>query len=584
MYPKKAKLLPYGMTDIKAIIQENYYYVDKSHFIPMLEDMSRFAFLIRPRRFGKSLLIALLESYYDVARKHEFDSIFGDLWIHKNQTTNRNKFLVLRLNFSILDSRLEYIEQSFHTTLGMDFDLFACRYASYYPEGFREGLAALPLAADKLNYLFKESSKAGQKLYLFIDEYDNFSNTILAEYGDKTYEELTHGTGFFRSFFNVLKGGTTGVDSALGRLFITGVSPVTMDDVTSGFNIGMNISAMSMFNEIIGFTEEEVRTFFEYYQSVGLLKHEPQEMIDLIKPWYDNYCFAEKSVGTTTMYNSDMLLFFMTKYIPDSEPPEELIDPNVRTDYNKLRKLIRLDPSFENNANVIQTIVNEGCIVAKLINSFPAEDMAKYDHFVSLLYYYGMLTIKGTDIGDTLFAIPNHVVREQYFGYLQRTYERAYDLRIDNYDMHRLIMRMAYKGEIENYFDFVAKSLAKQSRIREFIEGEAHVKGFMLAYMGMTPAFMMYPEYESGKGYTDFYMAPRYQAYPDMPYSFAIEVKYLKREENREIRLPQVISEASEQLNRYVAGEEIQALKGPTTIRKIVVVFQGWELIANKEV
>ena len=584
MFSSTTKLLPYGMTDIKRIIQENYYYVDKSPFISTLENTSSFVFLIRPRRFGKSLFLALLEAYYDVARKHEFDSIFGNLWIHKNQTPNRNKYLVLRLNFSTLDNRLEHIEQSFHTRLGFCFGSFADKYAAYYPANFKEQMMALPMLSDKLFFLFEETAKTENKLYLFIDEYDNFSNTILAEYGNTTYKNLTHGTGFFRNFFNVLKGGTTGVDSALERLFITGVSPVTMDDVTSGFNIGLNISTISTFNSIIGFTEEEVRSFFEYYKSEGLLKHEPQEMIDLIKPWYDNYCFAEESIGTTTMYNSDMLLFFMAKYIPNSKPPKELIDPNVRTDYNKLRHLIRIDSTIENNAKVIQTIVNEGSIVAKLMDSFPAEDIAQYNHFISLLYYYGMLTIKGIKRGAINFAIPNHVVREQYFGYLIRTYENAYDFRLNTDTLFQLLQGMAYDGEIEPYFAYIADCLAKQSRIREFIEGEAHVKGFLLAYMGFTSAFMMYPEYESGKGYTDFYMAPRYQAYPDMPFSFAIEVKYLKRDENREVRLPQVINEATEQLNRYVLGEEIQALKGPTIIRKIVVVFQGWELIANKEV
>ncbi len=320
----KYKRVPYGVTDFELMNTENYYYVDKTAFIHKIENAARFLFFLRPRRFGKSLLLAILEDYYDITKAHVFDTFFGNTYIGKNPTENRNAYLLLRFNFSAVSPESEKVQASFEDHCRIRFWEFNERNKQFLDSEYFEKFNSLTSASSMLDYLLNYCSLRNLKVFLAIDEYDNFSNTILADQGKEAYERLTHGDSFFRHFFNVIKTGTTSNNAALSRLFITGVSPLTMNDVTSGFNIGTNISFDANFNEMVGFTTEEVSQILHYYYSEKALLQSPDELLPIMSKWYNNYRFSPK--GVSRMFNSDMVWFFVSSCIAQKEIPMDLSD------------------------------------------------------------------------------------------------------------------------------------------------------------------------------------------------------------------------------------------------------------------
>ncbi|MEG1543570.1 MAG: AAA family ATPase [Tannerellaceae bacterium] len=576
------KGIPYGLSDYVTLNRDNCYYVDKTRFIPMIERAARFFFLIRPRRFGKSLMISVLESYYDINNADRFEELFGERWIYTHPTELRAKFMVLKFNFSQVNPAPDKLLPSFETHCKMQFIQFLDKYEYLFKPGFREEVMQCTTADARLSYINMKAKGLGLRLYLIIDEYDNFTNTILSTYGTDAYRQATHGEGFFRFFFNVIKGATTDSGAALERMFITGVSPVTLDDVTSGFNIGANFSSDADFNNIIGFSEAELRTMLEYYNKEGKLVDSVDTLINTMKPWYDNYCFAKRSLGES-MYNSDMVLYFLNNYIRTGYAPEMMVDNNIRTDYNKIRHLIRLDKNLGANFSVVREIIETGRTVTERINdSFPAEAMVKPDNFKSLLYYFGLLTINGSERGKVVLSIPNQTVREQLFNYLIESYEQAEIFSIDLSHLSDLMGGMAYDGNWQPLFAYIAAELKTQSRIREFIEGEAHVKGFLLAYLGLSNYYYLQPEYESGKGYADFYFQPN-PTLTDISYAYLLEVKYAKADDP-ESRIATLKAEAAEQLLKYANDPIVTTTIGAAKLRLITVVFRTWEVVAMEEV
>ena len=419
------KAIPYGISDFPRIRREDYYYVDKTRYIELMERQPPYLFLIRPRRFGKSLFLAMLETYYSIDYADCFDELFGSLYIGQHPTGRQNKYMVLRFNFSEIKARPEDLEQSFSEYCCMMMKDFILKYEHLLGHRIWEVVRRDETDPGQMLSALKQyvSRIDCPRIYLMIDEYDNFTNTILSTGEQNNYRGTTHGDGFIRSFFNVVKAATSNADAAVDRLFITGVSPVTMDDVTSGFNIGTNISMSPLFNSIIGFSTEEVREMLTYYKDGSALPADVtvEGLIEMMRPWYDNYCFSARKLDEH-MFNSDMALYFLNSYLQQQMPPETMIDSNIRTDYNKLRHLVQIDKTFGVNASVIQQVIAEGSITAQIVTSFPAERMVDTENFKSLLFYFGMLSIQGTYQGDTVLRIPNLTVREQLYTYLTEAY------------------------------------------------------------------------------------------------------------------------------------------------------------------
>lgn len=581
METKDIKSIPYGLSDYARLVRDNYYYVDKTRFIPAIEQAASYFFLIRPRRFGKTLLLNMLAAYYDINNAQRFEELFSERWIYTHPTGLQARFMVLRFNFSAVDSTPANLVESFESHCSERFLDFGERYEYLFYPGFTVELMQRKTAADRLSFLNNTASRLGLRLYLFIDEYDNFTNTILSSIGENAYKETTHGEGFYRYFFNVVKAMTSDNGSALERIFITGVSPVTLDDVTSGFNIASNFTTDFRFNSLVGFSEEELREMLEYYRSAGLVRHDPDELIACMKPWYDNYCFAEECLGES-MYNSDMVLYFLNYYVNSGTFPKVMIDNNIRTDYNKLRYLVRIDRERSRNFSTIREIVNTGQVVTRLNSGFPVEEIGNADNFRSLLYYFGLVSIAGVEMGDVVLRIPNQVVREQLYSYLIDSYKESNIFTIDFDRMHQLFRTMSAVGDWQPVFRYIASELERQSRIREFIDGEAHVKGFLLAYLGMTNYYMLMPEYELGKGYADFYFRPSPHI-QGIEYGYLMEVKCMKRSDPESL-ISTLKAEARSQLLRYVSDPIVKETIGTAQLKLITLVFRGWELTEMEEV
>jgi hypothetical protein len=575
------KRIPYGMQNFEDVIKEDCYYVDKTPFIEDIEDSNMYFFFLRPRRFGKSLTISMLENYYDINKKDKFDEIFGKLYIGENPTPEHNSYLIIHLNFAIIVGDLNDYKHGMDNYCRTQFNYFVDVYSHLLPEGTKEGLNQQEDAVNQLNYLCTQSKKSGQKIYLFIDEYDHFTNQILAhKEHEQRYRIQTHGEGYLRKFFDTIKGAA---GDTLARVFVTGVSPVTMDDLTSGFNIGTNYSLAPEFNEMTGFTENEVRDMLGYYSSVLPFNHSVDELIKVMKPWYDNYCFAEEEYGKTTMYNSVMVLNFLDKYIRNNyDIPKNMVESNVRIDYDKVRMLIRHDKEFAHDASIIQQLVTQGFVTGKLVENFPAKRINDPDNFLSLLFYFGMVTIDGDYKGVTKFIIPNEVVRDQMYTYLLDTYKEN-DLTYDNFNKGKLESQLAYDGNYKAYFEFIADSLKRYSSQRDKQKGEAFVHGFTLAMTSQNQFYRPISELDNDGGYADIFLSPLCDIYKDMVDSYIIELKYCKTNTADE-QLQVLFKEASAQICRYANSDIVKESVKITKLHKLVVIYRGAEMVMCEEV
>ena len=575
------KRIPYGMQNFEDVIKEDCYYVDKTPFIEQIEESNKYFFFIRPRRFGKTLTLSMLENYYDINKKDKFDEIFGKLYIGQNPTPEHNTYLIIHLNFAEVAAGLDDYKDGLDNHCSLVFNFFCDIYAHILPANTKEGLEKLTDAVSQLRFLCQKCQEVGKKIYLFIDEYDNFTNMILAhEEHLMRYRNQTHGEGYLRQFFNTIKGAA---GNTLGRVFVTGVSPVTMDDLTSGFNIGTNYSLSPDFNEMTGFTEEEVRKMLDYYGSVLPFNHTTDELIKVMKPWYDNYCFAEERYGETTMYNSVMVLNFVDNYIrSEYQIPKKMVETNIRIDYDKMRMLIRHDKEFAHDASIIQQLVTQGFVIGTLNENFPAERINDPDNFLSLLFYFGMVTIDGTYDGETKFIIPNEVVRDQMYTYLLDTYKEN-DLVYDRYSKGKLESKLAYDGQFKPYFEYIADCLKKYSSQRDKQKGEAFVHGFTLAMTSQNKFYRPISELDNDGGYADIFLSPLCDIYKDMVDSYIIELKYSKSQTTDE-QVKKLFEEASAQISRYADSDMVREAVKTTKLHKLVVIYRGAEMVACEEI
>ena len=590
MEQKAIKEVPYGVSDFVTIVEQNIYYVDKTMYIPKLEKEARNLFFIRPRRFGKSIFLGMLHAYYDIRTKDKFQEWFGNLWIGKHPTPNQGRYQVMHLDFSQVGGNIEKLEENFNFYLGLQMDRFVSDYALYYSEEAARQVKAISNAGAKLAIIQAEAKSKGYPLYLIIDEYDNFTNTVLNEQGEDVYWAITHAEGFYRDIFKKFKG-------SFERIFITGVSPVTLDDVTSGFNIGWHISTKEEFNQMLGFSTEDVREIFTYYKEVGQIPadRDIEAIINEMKPWYDNYCFSEDALQTQSrVFNCDMVFYYLRNYMRRGEGPKEMIDPNTKTDYNKMKRLLQLDKLDGDRKGVIRTIAENGEITCRLEETFPAHKITDPEVFPSLLFYYGMLTIKGTKGAKLVLGIPNNNVRKQYYGYLQELFEEK--ARLDTNKLTDYYYDMAYDGKWQEGLQFMADAYAKVSSVRDGIEAERNLQGFFMAYLNLNAYYYTAPELELNHGYCDFFLLPDLTHYATQ-HSYILELKVLSKKEFDEVakdaakedgtpmtKAEKQWQEAVEQINRYAVAPRVEALRQGTQLHKIIMQFKGWELARMEEV
>ena len=548
------KKLPYGISDYEKIIEENYYYVDKTKYIEKLENLSeRYIMFLRPRKFGKTLFTSVLENYYDVDKKESFDKLFGETYIGNNPSKFRNSYYILRFNFSGIDTNSEERAiLSFKREVASSINVFVKRYdLDFYTNENEE-------AEDILDNLLKAFyiQKQEEKIYVIIDEYDHFANELLG-FRTEEFKNMISKNGKIRKWYEILKKGT---ETVVDRIFITGVAPITLDSMTSGFNIIKDLTQDRTFNEMFGFSEEEVIKIMEDQE---LTKKEKEELLPIMKENYDGYRFSLEGEFNNNLYNSNMCLYFLNEYVKYKEIPKKLVDTNIVSDYSKIGNMLRLCRN-ENRLDIIEKTISGEGIATTLVRQFNPDKSFGETEMLSMLYYLGYLTIAGEDIGDPILKIPNQVIKEIYAEYFLEVLREDIDLDIDvNYnEISREILK---EGKINKIIELLGEYLRGLSNRDYQNFDEKYVKIMLYCIARTTKKFIVKSEFELGRGYSDILLLPK-----DLNndyYSVMIEFKYLKKDEEKKLKEKQ--EEAKEQIERYSNLEEIKALKN---IRKYTVV------------
>ena len=556
------KKLPYGISNYEELIEDNYYYVDKTMYIEKLESLSekRIMFL-RPRKFGKTLFTSMIENYYDIKKKEKFEKLYGETYIGKNPTKLRNRYHILRFNFSGISTEDEIATmKGFREKVEVSIKNFVQNYGiEFYfnPEQTTEGL---------LNSLFEafRYQQSGEKIYVIIDEYDHFANELLG-FNTKQFKTLVSKNGKVRKWYEILKEGT---ETVVDRIFITGVAPITLDSLTSGFNIGKDITQDKEFNEMMGFTKEEL---IKIMADEEITKEEQEMLLPIMKENYDGYRFSID--GIEKIYNSNMCLYLLSDYIRLGKVPNSLIDVNIASDYAKLGKMLGLCQG-ENRTNIIkQTISGEG-IVTEITEKFnPAIDFTEKD-IVSMLFYLGYLTIEDEEVGYPKLNIPNKVMREIYSDYFLKVLEKETSIKVyENYT--EIAREIALEGKIDKIAEILHKYLDNLSN-RDFQKfDEKYVKLIFYCIAMNLKIFSVKSELEVNRKYPDILLVPRDRT--KNYHAVMIEFKYLKKEEAG--KLEERKRQAKEQIEEYSQFEDIKDIEN---LSKYTVVAVNSEIYIEK--
>lgn len=539
------KKIPYGISNYEQLIQDGYFYIDKTKYIEKLEEISeKNIVILRPRKFGKTLFTSMLENYYDKNKKNKFEEMYKNTYIGKNSTALKNTYSILRFNFSGIDTSNEIATlKSFKYNVMESIRVFVGKYnLDFYINEEMD-------AEDILNSLFTAFllQKNEEKIYVIIDEYDHFANELLSFNIDQ-FKKLISKNGKVRKWYEVLKKGT---ETVVDRIFITGVSPITFDSLTSGFNIGRDITQDERFNEMIGFTQEEVCQLLKEQE---INENEQLELLPVMKDNYDGYKFSLRA--NEKMYNSNMCLYFMLEYLKNREMPIKMVDTNIASDYSKIGKMLELCKG-EKRFELLKKSVSGERIVCDIVQKFnPAMEFTETD-MLSMLFYLGYLTIDGDEFEIPILKIPNKSMKEIYSDYLMKLFDEKAEYRI-NEEMYAEILReIATEGKIDKIVSIFEKYLNNLSN-RDFIKfDEKYVKLIFYCISMNLRIYAVKSEMEVNRNYPDILLIPRDRL--KNYNSVMIEFKYLKKNEKRYLKDKQ--KEAREQIERYRNFEDIKDIR-----------------------
>ena len=545
--------MPYGISNYEKIVNDGYYYVDKTMYIEKLENLPETNIMfLRPRKFGKTLFTSVLENYYDKNKKESFEKLYGNTYIGKNPTKLKNSYCILRFNFSGIDTSTEEATiRGFKKEVASSIEVFINRYNLEFHVNKEDE------AENILDNLFKSFyiQKPQDKIYVIIDEYDHFANELLG-FNPEQFRGLVSKNGKVRKWYEILKKGT---ETVVDRIFITGVAPITLDSLTSGFNIGTDITQDEEFNEMIGFTEEELK---EILKNKEISLKEQEKIIPIMKENYDGYKFCLKAKNQ--IYNSNMCLYFLSRYIRLGEIPDKLIDTNIASDYSKIGKMLDLCKG-ENRLEILRKTVQGEPIVNTIVEKFnPAIEFTEND-MISMLYYLGYLTISGEDLGKPELTIPNKVMKEIYANYFMQIMEEEANFKIDNTTNNEILREIAKEGKIDKMVETLKIYLNNLSN-RDLIKFDEKYKKLIFYCIAMNMnIYSTKSEMEVNRNYPDILLVPRdsskgYKA-------VMVEFKYIKKGEVAKLEDKQ--KEAKEQIERYSSFEDIKDIQG---LRKYTIV------------
>jgi len=534
----------------------------------MLEnEPNSYHFLIRPRKFGKSLFLSTLLCYYDICYADKFDEFFGDLYIGKNPTPKRNSLFVLEFSFSGLYTRtVEGFETSFTEAIGSSIQSFITEHSLLIPnyEELKKEASKIKSVRKFIEFAFDIVGSFKRKAYIIIDEYDHFANDLIAQgtnLSNQQYKELIWANGVVRDFYETLKDNTKKV---IDTIFITGITPIMLDDVTSGFNISNNLSLKEKYSEILGFTDDEVE-FVRQEAEVdkSLIK------VDM-KYLYNGYKFHADAKNK--LYNSSMVNYFFQEVIDEGEKLERIIDDNLKTDYERIKMLLNKPENVEN----LEKIIEFEKISSQVISRFSINKIHESKNFLSLLYYMGLVTLdRNEKTGRPMLKIPNYSIKTMYWEFMENMImERNPKMLFDPGIISDSLDKMAFDGEYESFFENFQKNFVSQiSNIDLEHFSEKNVKFLLLSILLQNILYIPISELENSQGYSDIYLQRRTYLYPGIKTDWIWELKYIKEKDSGKKALFETKKkEAREQLQRYQTSN---LFKDRTDVRYLAVVFIG---------
>ncbi len=545
--------LPLGISNYEDIVREKRIYVDKTKYIETLEDFpNKTIMFLRPRKFGKTLFTSTLECYYDKNRKDKFEELFKETYIGKNPTENRNKYCILRFNFSgISTNTIEETIKGFREKVDLGVNTFVEYYnLDFYnnPEQSTEGLLG------SLFQAFRFQRKE-EKIYVIIDEYDHFANELLG-FKTEEFKNLVAKNGKIRKWYEILKEGT---ETVVDRIFITGVAPVTLDSTTSGFNIASDITKNIIFNDMLGFSKEDV---IYLMKELEIPEETQKELLPVIKTNYDGYVFStmiRDNIENYKLYNSNMTLYFLYMYQVQNQIPKELVDINIISDYSKIESFMDLCQNM-NKIEILEKIVAGDLIESSLTEKFNAEIEFGEKELISLLFYLGYLTIKEIGFSKYKFQIPNDVIKEIYSNYFLEYISRKANIVVDSIDTETINKELLLEGKIGKLLDVLKEFLTNLSN-RDYARfDEKYVKVIFYSICRMLGTLYVKSELEVRGKYADILLVPKEEI--KERYSILIEFKYIKQEDYDKDNtiLQEKQEQAKEQIEVYRKSEEIQML------------------------
>ena len=558
------KRLPSGISDYERLITDNYYYVDKTLYIEKLENYPNpNVMFLRPRKFGKTLFTSTLENYYDVLKKDKFDTLFSDTYIGKNPTSSKNRYYILKFNFAGIDTNsIGSTIESFKQKVILSINSFIEKYnINFFINSDLTSEALLGNIFEAFRF-----QKPNEKIYVIIDEYDHFANELLG-FNVSGFKDLVYKNGKVRKWYEILKEGT---ESVVDRIFITGVAPITLDGMTSGFNIVSDITRDFEFNEMMGFTKKELIEMMEYQE---ITSEKIEKLLPVMKENYDGYRFSLDA--EEKMYNSNMTLYFLNQYVRSGKVPTELVDVNIASDYAKIGRMLNLCKG-EKRLEILETTVSGEGIISGITEKFNPEIGFGDKEMVSMLYYLGYLTIGETVGIYPRLTIPNKMMREIYSDYLLKLVRE--ELKMD-FDVGTVYEQMTLEtittGKIDKVIEQLKKYLTNLSNRDYQRFDEKYVK---LIFYCITMNMQMYfvrSEMEVRRKYPDLLLIPRENG--KGYYSVMIEFKYLKKEEAK--KLDEKKLEAKTQIEEYASFDE---LKNLPNLRKYTVVAVNDEIYIDE--
>ncbi len=549
------KKIIYGNSNFRKVkIDNDYLYVDKTNYIEELERINEdFVIFLRPRRFGKSLFLSTLHYYYDENSAHEFDAIFQETYIGANPTPLKNSYRILFFEFSGInvDSGIDTIYEGFKDNIKSTIYRY---FVQYDYDITRESLNSIATPTGLIKYFF--DTIGNDKIYLLIDEYDQFANAILAHNMEDFLSIVSKG-GFVRSFYEVLK--TATLSGVVQKMFITGVTPITLDSLSSGFNIVSNISQSRAFNAMAGFTQKEVEYSLEnsIFQKCHIKKKE--EMLEKIKTWYNGYLFNIKA--NERVYNSTLLNYFISQFdYHDCTMPTKMLDVNVASDYKAIMKLFHIGDS-ERNFKILQELIENNSITGTLKDRYDLNRAFDEDDFLTLIYSMGFITIKDEPFGGVYeFQIPNYVIKMLYFNYFAIEIEQRNSLKIKG-SMGKILLNLA-RGDSEPFHNQLNEVVNTLSN-RDFMGfDEKYFQVITLSLLSFAEFYFIESQPEKDNKYPDILLTGRD---PRVPYNYLFELKWIKGKDDHE----KIKKEGIAQVKGYLALDKIRAI---TKLRSFLLI------------